>query len=261
MPVPTAVPPSGHLGEARQRGLEPLGAAPHLGRVAAELLPERDGRGVHQVGAARLDQLGGLRRLGLEGLGEVAQRGQQRAHDLLRRGEVDRGREGVVARLRGVHLVVGVHVAAEPAAGEAGDHLVGVHVRRRARPGLEHVDGELVEVLARGHLLGGGLDRPGHVVVEHAELGVRPGRRRLDLADRPQQRRRQRSSADREVLHRALGLRAVQGVGRHPHLAHRVVLDPELVRRPYQQATDPQIDGESISPMTSTGATLPSARS
>ena len=55
MPVPTAVPPSGHLGDAGERGLHALDAEAHLAGVAAELLAEGDGRRVHEVGAARLD--------------------------------------------------------------------------------------------------------------------------------------------------------------------------------------------------------------
>jgi hypothetical protein len=43
--------------------------------------------------------------------------------------------------------------------GEAREHLVDVHVRAGARPRLEHVDGELVAILAGEHLLAGRSDR------------------------------------------------------------------------------------------------------
>src|SRR5262249_42472485 len=39
-----------------------------------------------------------------------------------------------------------------------------------------------------------------------------------------------RPAGDREVLHRTLGLGPPFCPGRHPYLAHRVVLDPEVLR-------------------------------
>ena len=129
--------------------------------------------------------------------------------------EVDGGRERVVARLRGVDLVVRVHLPPEPAARERGDHLVDVHVRRGARPGLEDVDGELVRrarrpptsCAARGH---GVRD----VARQDAEVGVDPGRGRLDPRQCTHDGRVDPDAADREVLDGALGLRAVERVGR-----------------------------------------------
>ena len=81
---------------------------------------------------------------------------------------------------------------------------------------------------AGGDLSGGGLDGPGRIGVEHAELAVDPGRGRLDLADRVDQRRLDRRTADREVLDRPLRLGPPEGVARHLDLAHGVVLGPEL---------------------------------
>ncbi len=101
-----------------------------------------------------------------------------------RRGrDVDRRREHVVGRLAGVDVVVGVHVLAERPGGEGREHLVDVHVARRARAGLEHVDRELRVVLAGGDLLGGSDDRVGDVLVEHAQLGVGLGAGGLDLGE------------------------------------------------------------------------------
>ena len=50
----------------------------------------------------------------------------------------------------------------------------------------------------------------------------------LDEPERVDERRRQRTTGDREVLHRALGLRPPQGRGRHLHLAEAVLLGTEL---------------------------------
>ena len=64
--------------------------------------------------------------------------------ELAERGEMDGRREDVVRALAHVDVVVRMHVLA----GERRDHLVRVHVRARARAGLEDVDRELVVVLA-----------------------------------------------------------------------------------------------------------------
>ena len=50
----------------------------------------------------------------------------------------------------------------------------------------------------------------------------------IHLADGVDQSRLDRRTADREVLHRALGLRPPQRVARHLDLAHRVVLGPVI---------------------------------
>ena len=77
--------------------------------------------------------------------GEPVERGLQLVDDPVERGQVHRRREHVVRRLAHVDVIVGVH----PLAGERGDHLVRVHVRRGAGAGLEDVDRELAVVRRR----------------------------------------------------------------------------------------------------------------
>jgi len=60
------------------------------------------------------------------------------------------------------------------------------------------------------------------------QLLVDPGRGSLDQGVGVDQADRRRDPADREVEHRALGLRPVVGVGGHGQLAHGVALDPSL---------------------------------
>jgi hypothetical protein len=120
-----------------------------------------------------------------------------------------------------------VHRPAQLAGGQGGDHLVGVHVGRRARAGLEDVDRELVVVAAVGDVRGGGHDRLGQIVVDHPERRVDLRGRALDLGQRADVRGFQPAPGDREVLHRPLGLCPPQGGGRHPDLAHGVAFDPE----------------------------------
>ena len=80
-------------------------------------------------------------------------------------------------------------------------------------------------VLAGDDLVGGGLDGPGDVGVEHAELrvGLRGGL--LDAGERLDLLGLEPRARDREVLDRALRLRPVERRCGDPHLAHRVVLD------------------------------------
>ena len=114
--------------------------------------------------------------------------------------------------------------AAERAARERRDHLVRVHVRARARAGLEDVDRELLEVPALRDLARRGRDGRGARRVELAELAVHLRGDLLDQAERAEEARGHAQAAEREVQHRALRLRAEQRVRRHLHLAQAVVL-------------------------------------
>src|SRR5690606_491159 len=182
---------------------------------------------VHEVGAAGLDDLGELLGLALQGRREGVERGEQVVDDGGRGGDVDRGREHVVGGLRGVDVVVGVDAAPEQRARDVRDDLVGVHVRRRARAGLEDVDREVLVVLAGDDLLGGLGDGPREVLLEDPELGVGERGGALDLREGSDVVPRQARAGDGEVLHRALRLGAVEGAARDPHLPHGVVLDAE----------------------------------
>jgi hypothetical protein len=84
-----------------------------------------------------------------------------------------------------------------------------------------------VEVLAGGDLGGGITDGGGHVRGQDAQVLVDRGGAALDRGQRPDQDGVQRLAGHREVLDRALGLRAPQCVRGHLDLAHRVVLGAE----------------------------------
>ena len=152
--------------------------------------------------AARLHDVVELGGLPLERRGERLERGKQVVRELAQRGEVHRGREDVVRRLAHVHVVVRVDVLA----GERRDDLVRVHVRARARPGLEDVDRELVVELARGNAVAGSGDAIGELPVEQLEVGVRARRCGLDPPQPARDRSRDRLARDREVGDRLLGL-------------------------------------------------------
>ena len=168
---------------------------------------------------------------------EVLQDRDQLLADPLQRRDVDGGGDHVVGRLPHVHGVVGVDRAScRPrwpvsfSLATPGDHLVGVHVRRGARAGLEDVDDELVVVLPVGDGLGGLDDRRPEVGVEQAEVHVDLGRGLLDQAHRPDQGPGGPERADLEIQLGPAGLGAVVGVGRDLHGPHRILLGAERRR-------------------------------
>jgi hypothetical protein len=131
-----------------------------LAGVTAEFLPQPDGRGVLQMGAANFEHVVKFLRLALQGLLQSGQRRDQPPFHRLQRGEVDGGGNDVVAGLAAVDVVVGMNqffapFAAEQLDGAVGDHLVGVHVGGGAGAGLENVQHKFPVPLSLGDLLRG----------------------------------------------------------------------------------------------------------
>ena len=172
-------------------------------------------------------------------------------------GDVHRGRERVVGRLAPVDVVVRVHRRLRPtlAAGEldraVGDHLVGVHVDLRARPGLEHDEREVVVERRRRSPR-----RRRGTISSTFSGGSCPSspfamrRALLQDAERADHGTGEAEpvDADREVLDRPLGLRPPVTVGRHLDRPHRVGLgakrghgpeDMPMLRPVRQQRTRP----------------------
>ncbi len=73
------------------------------------------------------------------------------------------------------------------------------------------------------HVGGGVVDGARHVLRDDTQLTVHGRGDTLDRGQRSDERPLDRPARDREVLDRALGLRAPQGIGRNPNFAHRVV--------------------------------------
>ena len=210
-----------------------LGDAPHAAldrvRVRVELLAESNRHRVLQMRATGFDDVVELLTLGGERRAQVLERAHERP-ELRETREPDVRRNRVVGRLRHVHVVVRMHGrvlaprAAEELVGAIGQHLVGVHVVRRAGARLVRVDDELVAMLAGEHLVGGRDDGVGEPRVEAARLLVRERRGLLDPDLRRDERLERREAADREVLPRAERLDAVERVGRDVERAQRVFL-------------------------------------
>ena len=180
----------------------------YLRLPGVHLLADRDGQGIHQVRAPRLYVIADLGRLVGDRARELGERRQQRVAQLERCREVDRGRDDVVAALATIDMVIRVHGAAEPGGRQAGDHLVGIHVRAGAGAGLHDADRELVGMLSGRDLERGRRDRRGELRLEFAEFAIGLGRSPLDQAEGADQRSRHGQAADLEILDCALGLGA-----------------------------------------------------
>ena len=183
------------------------------------------------MGAPGLDDVGERGRPVLEGGRELLQGGQECVRDLPVCRHVDGGREHVVRALPHVHVVVRMDAGPLPARlaeelqGAVGDHLVGVHVGRGPRPGLEDVDHELAIEPTFRHFRRGADDRLGLARAEEAQVRVHARAGRLDRPQRLDEAPGEAESRDGKVLDRARRLRPVVRVGGHRHLSHAVALD------------------------------------
>src|SRR5581483_1624312 len=143
--------------------------------VPTAVPPQGQGHGVHEVGAADLDDA-------FEGLGLVPQGLLEFLHGRdelvgygFGRGDVHGCGKGVVGALGLVHVVVGVdgffaaHHAAGHLNGAVTDDLVGVHIGLRARSGLPDHQWKMSVQAALDDLVGGFHDQAGLVRGQAAE--------------------------------------------------------------------------------------------
>ena len=120
---------------------------------ATEGLTERHRHSVLELRATHLDDVGELLRLLLESFDELDEVGTELEVRSVET-EVDSRGVRVVGRLRAVHVVVRREVleltllVTHDLERAVADDLVGVHVRRRTCAPLDHVDGEVLVVLA-----------------------------------------------------------------------------------------------------------------
>ena len=143
-----------HLTKARQRGLDPLNTGGNLPGITAKLLAQRHRHRIHQVSAARLHHMLPLLGLRSQRIMQHLQRWNEHGHGSLGGGNVGGGRERIVRRLAHIHMIVGVYLNTIGLSDRRND-LIGVHVRRRARTSLEHINGELGIMLTVRDLLRG----------------------------------------------------------------------------------------------------------
>lgn len=148
--------------EVGKGALNTLDAIIKLGNVAGELLSKGQGSGILQVRTSNLDDLLSLEvlDLGLEGVAQAVKGGEELVLDLEHGGDVHYGGESIVRGGAAVDVVIGVdgllaaHLAAEDLNSPVGDDLVGVHVGLGTGTGLPDDEGEVIQELAVGNLLG-----------------------------------------------------------------------------------------------------------
>ena len=133
---------------------------------------------------------------------------------------------------------------------QVGDHFVGVHVGRGAGAGLIDVDREVIVVLAGGHFFDAAM-------IASASFSSSLPSSRLACAQAAFRwpnawitRGRHRLVGDGKIFDGPRGRRAVQRVGRHLHLAHRVAFGAELAHGTH----NPQLARDKIAAMILTTA-------
>ena len=114
-----------------------------------------------------------------------------------------------------------------------GDHLVGVHVGRRAGAALHHVDDELLLEFAGAQFLAGPDDRVGDRRVEQSQVAVGHRGALLDVGQGADQLREEVEphAADVEILHCAHGLHAEIILRRDFHFAQQIVFTTGFARK------------------------------
>jgi len=144
----------------------------------------------------------------------------------------------VIRGLPEVHMIVGVDVlvltllVAQNFEGEIGDHLVGVHVGRGARPTLNEVRDELIQHLPRNQPVARAGDRVRDCGVEDAEVPVRHGGGFFHIAKRFDKIRfpRYRHARDMKVLLTPERLDTAVGIRRDLAVTEEVMFYAKLVR-------------------------------
>src|SRR5262249_1644413 len=126
--------------------------------------------------------------------------------------------------------IVGMYGLPGTRTGQMRDHLVGIHVRARARTGLKDIDRKLRIVAALSNLTSSLANGSGERGIELTEVLVGHGRGLLDEAESTNEGARHPQTAQSEILYGALGLCAPERIGRNSQLAHTVALDPDFLR-------------------------------
>ncbi len=202
----------------------------------AEFLAQRHRHRVLQLGATHLDHIIEFQRLAGEGIGQFAQRVHQH-RVAAQQADTDGGGVGVVGGLRHVDVIVGVQLlviaflVAEEFQAQIGDHFVGIHVGRGAGAALDHVDHELIMMVAIHQTRTGVLDGIVFACLEIAQRMVGFGGGRLDQREPFDETRevRQRHAGEVEVVQRSLGLHTVVGVSRHRLAPEEILFKSEAV--------------------------------
>ena len=216
----------------------PIAVAPRLHDcVCREFLAERHRHRVLQLGASHFQHVAKFLGFRLECAAQNRHRIDQLENAEVSR-DLQRRRVDVVGALAHVDVLVRMQVLVfaavvpEMLEREVRNHLVGIHVRRRAGAALDHVDDELVVQLAVAYLAACLHDRVRALLVEQSDFVVRARRCFLDARERAEQVRidGDRVAGDRKVLDGAQRVDTEVRGGRHGAISEQIVLDTNFVR-------------------------------
>ena len=162
----------GQLQQRRQRCRDDVLGKVQLRHIAGKFLAQGQGRGILQMGAADLDDVGKFRGLRIEGGAQLAQRRQHGVGDGQCRRHVDCGRKDIVRGLAQVDVVVRVQQArfspqaADQLGTAVGQHFIHVHIALRAGPRLPDGQREFRVMLAGQHFIGRLRDGDGFLAIQ-----------------------------------------------------------------------------------------------
>ena len=166
------------------------------------------------MGAANLDNVFEFNRFGIQCRVQFLQPRQQHIARHHANGDMHRSGERVVRGLPHVAVIIRVdrlfaaHHAAQHLDRAVRDHLIGVHIRLGARPGLPDHQREVVVELAVDHLLRGAGDGGAQIFVQIALGNINQSAGLFDHPKRANDRDGLAFPADGEIHDRALRLRA-----------------------------------------------------
>src|SRR6267378_8330442 len=219
------------LAKVRERGPYVRDAMFELRRPTRNLLPEREGSRVLEMGAADLYDATERRGFPREGVAQRGKRGYEPVVDALNGGDVHRRGKNVVGGLSAVDLVVGMDEAllaalsAEELARAVGQHFVHVHVGLRTGTRLPNHKRKLAVMLPREHLVRRRDDGICLVGGQFAKLAIDHRAGALDPCQRMDELEGHAFARNAEVFQRSLRLRAPQPVGRDANFSEAIAFD------------------------------------
>ena len=216
----------GELVETGEREFDIAQGLVEQAHIAGEFLPECERGGILEVRAADLDDVGKGGGFGVERVAEFFHGRDEGLDDLAGRGDGHRRREGVVRRLRHVHIVIWMHwlfgafYTACDFDGAIRDNLVGVHVALSAGAGLPDAKREVGVEFSRDDFIRRLRDEIAFFSAELAEVCVREGGGLFQNAESLDHLGWQDVLTDVEMNERTGGLRAPVGFVRNGDFTH-----------------------------------------
>ncbi len=206
-------------------------------RKGRKLLPKRHRHGVLQLRPAHFDHIGKFPALRRESIRQIAHRRKEtpQRHPET---EAEGGGINVIRALAEVDVLVRVNEGVVAALFSrqfqrpVGDHFVGVHVGRGARPALHHVHYEMRVMLPGDQLVTRGGDKSAFFLRQQTKVAVGQCAGFFHPSQSANQAGiiAQGNAGDGKILHAAQRLDAVQRLRRHLPLAQQILFRAKFLR-------------------------------